>query len=385
MKILYTLDSANIGGMEKYVLDLAEGMMSRGHEVHIWCRQGPLAKIYQNAGAVVVPVEVKYDIDPLYIYRQIKYIKKHNIQVVHCNELRAVANTLIASRLAGVRCRISHIHTPYSQWQVPVYKRKIYSICYAMAVRLLSSSEIALTNETLKVKLEEGIPLSKLKIIGNSVNFDALKLNESQKNKYRAEILKKHGLPEDIFIIGNISRLTEEKGHRFLVSAFANLLESHPELSKSHLLVAGGGYLQESLEQQAKDLGISNKVTFTGRFIEEDKIKYLASFDMFIFPTLAEGFGIVLIEAMYMYIPLICSDLPVLKEVSKGTVKYFESGNSEDLCVKMYELFHSLDGLNTKERVVAAHTVVRKNYSLEDFVSSYEDLYKKCVRKKESE
>jgi len=67
MNILYALNAGAPGGMEQHVLYLVKGMVERGHKVHVWCKSGEIIDWYKNAGATVTDVQIKSDIDPVYI------------------------------------------------------------------------------------------------------------------------------------------------------------------------------------------------------------------------------------------------------------------------------------------------------------------------------
>jgi glycosyltransferase involved in cell wall biosynthesis len=377
MKILYALNSAQRGGMENHTLDLAEGMHNRGHEVHVWCPEGPLVEEFDKIGISVVLMEIKpsligLDVDLPYIIAQKKFLKDKKIDVLHCHGLRAVGSSLIAGFLAKTPIRISHIHTPFSEWRVPGWKRWLYSFSYSLATTLFSTREIALTPSRKEVKIREGIKERKLEVIPNGLRVEDFTFTNSQKASYRDEILTRHALPAETFVFGVIGRLSAEKGTDVLIDAYAKFLEYGVD-DATHLLIIGGGPLLDELNEKIKRLSLEDRITITGRYSEEDKFKYLAALDTFTFPSLAEGFGIVLIEAMAAGLPIIASDLEVLQEVGGSMVWFFETGNSDDLAEKMYNMFSKRDRLiNLSE---GAKKRVSDLYTLERFVASYEKLY----------
>ena len=378
MKILYCLNSATPGGMEKHVLDLVHGMIGRGHEVFVWCPKGTVSDWFKEAGAEVTHAQVGFELDPVYIYKLTKFLSTHKIDVVHAHELKAAANALVAGTLAGTPVRISHVHTPISEWRIPNRIKGLFTrltiVGYSSEVNFLSTREIALTESRKRVKMAEGIKESTLEIIPNGVDVGAFATSELEKANLKREVLTKHNIPTDAFIMGNISRMTEEKGHEVLIQAFAEFLKlKSVEADKVHLLLAGGGKLESTYRQLTEELGLQGKVTITGIFPFEDIKKYYACLDIFIFPSLAEGFGIVLIEAMASGLPAICSDLEVLQEVGGSTVRYFETGNFKDLAEKMHNLYLKRDNLAGLGD--SAQSRVEDLYSMEKFIQSYQDLY----------
>lgn len=378
MNILYILNSADPGGMEKHVLDLVSGMVSQGNSVFVWCPRGSMAACYQDAGAQVTDVTIKLDIDPIYIYGLTKFLKRTKIDVLHAHELKAVTNALLAGFLAKTPVRISHTHTPISEWRIGDVKKKLTVLGYSCLVNLFATREVALTESRKNAKLLEGIRELKLVVIPNGVDILDFDLSQSDKYAIRQEILTEYEIPQDAFVFGNISRMTLEKGHSILVEAFSlfvSRLNSRGQIGASpYLLLAGGGVLEEEIKSQIAMLDLNSLVKVTGVFELGLLEKFYASFDAFVFPSLAEGFGFVLVEAMASGLSVVCSDLPVLQEVGGATVMYFETGNASDLAEKLYDLYTRYDQF---ERLrVTAKERVRELYSLEKFVGNYVDLYK---------
>jgi len=200
------------------------------------------------------------------------------------------------------------------------------------------------------------------------------------KTLYRNKIIKKYNLPKDAFIFGTVGRMSQEKGTDILVKAFAEFLK-HPLNSKHpfYLLLAGGGVLEDEIKQLVSDLGLEKKVILTGVFKEEDKSRYYSALNVFVFPTLAEGFGIVLMEAMVSELPILSSDLPVLHEVAKDTVSYFEAGNYLDLSQKMDDIYKRIVDKNYS--TISAKELVLKDYSMDKFIKSYINLYMRLLIK----
>jgi len=376
MKILYTLNSGNPGGMEQHVLDLVNQMVLRGHEVYVWCSGGIIYDWYVRAGAKVSEKVIRNDIDITYIKDLRDFLKRENIEVLHAHELKAVANSLLAGFLAGARVRISHQHTPFMDWQVSKSKRLIYDIFYALAVNILGTKEIALTESIKKLKLQAGIKEKKLAVIPNGLDVYKFYTADNEKHIFNREMRKKYHIDPSVKIVGNLSRTTAEKGHDLLIHAFAELVnDKRIERDKYVLMICGGGELEENLWALAEELGVKDRVVITGRFDDDMKVKFYNTFDYFVFPSLAEGFGIVLIEALICGLPVLCSDLPVLQEVGKEFPLYFKTGDAGDLSDKLLDLLEKEPESENQRKFVEG------NYSLEKFGENYHKLYLKCGEK----
>lgn len=376
MRILYVVNSSNPGGVEQHVLDLVNQMILRGHEVFVWCGGGIIYDWYKKAGARVVERPIKRDIDFAYIKDLAKFLRLNNIDVAHSHELKAVTNTLIACFLARTKVRITHQHTPFSCWQVSKFKKIIYNYFYSLLVNALSSREIALTGFVKNQKLKSGVRNKKLVVIPNGIDTYKLFVSLKEKEIYKKEIRKRYLIDKESVIFGNVGRTTVEKGHSILIEAFAKFLnECDGSFANYVLLICGGGELEDDLRDLVLRKGLRGKVIITGKFGDDEKVKFYSAFDYFVFPTLAEGFGLVLLEAMFFGLPVLCSDLQVLKEVGGNFPLYFKTGDANDLSLKLSQLVG-----NNKFNVEGQVNYVNKHFSLARFGENYESLYQSLLK-----
>jgi glycosyltransferase involved in cell wall biosynthesis len=174
--------------------------------------------------------------------------------------------------------------------------------------------------------------------------------------------------------------MTLEKGHEVLIKGFAKALNSYSPERPVYLLLAGGGELEESLKLLAKNLKFESKVIVTGVFERDYLEKFYNTFDIFIFPSLAEGFGLVLIEAMANALPVISSDLEVLREVGGPDVVYFKSQDSDDLKDKIVDMLKTTSVEKT-EIGIKLRNRVTENFSLDEFIENYFSLYQNLLKK----
>lgn len=158
------------------------------------------------------------------------------------------------------------------------------------------------------------------------------------------------GLPQDSWIIGNVGRLHHDKDQATLLRGFKKARPSLP--AESLLVIMGNGPLEKNLKQLAQDLGIAEKVVFTGNV--PDGKQYFKAFDVFALTSDHEPFGMVLLEAMAAGLPLICSDCGGGAEVVRDVGQLFPLGDSAALanCIgREYEQRNSIKELSIFQKL----------------------------------
>lgn len=146
---------------------------------------------------------------------------------------------------------------------------------------------------------------SRMKVIHNGLP----PLHMTSDDKFEAR--RHFGLPVDVPLVGTIGRLHSQKNQNFLLEVLA----MSPGV---HLMLAGDGPDRTKLEAAAEDKAVASRVHFVGRVEGEDVTRAYKALDVFLFPSIFEGFGRALIEAMSLNIPLIANDLPITREVTLG-------------------------------------------------------------------
>lgn len=123
------------------------------------------------------------------------------------------------------------------------------------------------------------------------------------------------GLPEGVPLLVNVGRNTAQKGQVFLIRAFRQVIESCPE---AHLAIAGSeGDASRLIQQEIDALGLRNSVHLLG--YRSDIGVLLASADLFLFTSLAEGLGTAVLEAMGAQLPIVAFDIPPLREICQAS------------------------------------------------------------------
>lgn len=150
-------------------------------------------------------------------------------------------------------------------------------------------------------------PKDKFVVIHSGVDLEPfLNTGEEIKKQMRAAL----SIGEEDFVIGTAGRLTSIKGQRYLLSAFSLYLQRG---GQGLCILLGDGELRSELENQAKTLGISERVRFLGW--RSDVAAVMSTFDIFVLPSLNEGMGKVIVEAMACSLPVIASDIGGIRDL----------------------------------------------------------------------
>ena len=166
---------------------------------------------------------------------------------------------------------------------------------------------------------------------------------------------------------------------------FGNLLRALPLLEEKGLcnywvMMVGDGELRVNLERQAIQMGCEGKVKFLG--IRRDVPQLLRAMDVFVFPSLWEGFGTALLEAMAAEVPIVASDLPCVREIIPDERYGFLVPPGDPGALAQAILTIWKDGKPGETRVVEAKDRAIREFSLDRVTSSYQGLYQEILSQK---
>jgi glycosyltransferase involved in cell wall biosynthesis len=142
-------------------------------------------------------------------------------------------------------------------------------------------------------------------VINNGIDSKAYAFDPAS----RAAVRKSYGIDSETVVVGNVGRLAYEKNQSLLLHVFKVFHSTHPE---SVLLLVGDGPERENLKRLAVELDLENYVIFAGT--TNDVPAYLSAMDVFVFPSIFEGFGMAPLEAIAAGLPVVMSTTAVQAE-----------------------------------------------------------------------
>lgn len=243
-----------------------------------------------------------------YMKGMYRVIRENNYQVVHTHQSSAsmVMDGMVA-QLCGVPVVIGHSHNTRCNilWQHYLF-RPFANVCF--------KHRLACSVEAGKWVFGE----SKVKILNNAIDAECFRFNEA----IRAGIRKELGLSDEP-LIGFVGRLHAQKNPYRMLELFAEVLKKQ---SNAHLLIVGDGDEREGMIQICKELNILPFVHFVGHVTNVHEM--MMAMDVFLFPSVFEGLGLVVIEAQATDLPCVVSEnVPAPDLTGKLSVCQLENDN----------------------------------------------------------
>lgn len=304
IRILELYTNSNIGGVQQHILSLLKEY-NREIVTPLFCCFGKkgeigieIEKLGINCTFLNKPKYKRFSL-PI-IIDLYKLMKQKQINIVKTHNYYANLYGRLAALLAGVPVKIVCIHIDYHRKDRRLMRRIINKLLSKITDKIVAVSE------TVKMDIlkYDHVLEDKVTVIYNGIDGD--RFLGIEKNLIRFEL----SLSPEVLIIGTVGRLVFQKGHQYLLEAISKLKVRIPHLK---LLIVGDGRLREELKDYAKTLNISQDVIFLGN--RRDIPEILSAIDIFVFPSIWEGFGMALIEAMAAGKPIIATDIPPIREI----------------------------------------------------------------------
>lgn len=287
MKIVHTEASSGFGGQELRILNEADGLKNRGHELTLICpKEAELYGIAKSRGlnVVAMPVDKKSWAGVIALRN---WIKQHQPDVINTHSsvdswLVALATQFTKNPPAVIRTR--HLSVPVSN---NMTSRWLY---------IKSCDHLVTTGEKLRKALVEdnAYPLSHMTSVRTGIDLSRFKPGD--KFKVRKEL----GLSAEDVIVGIVATLRSWKGHSYLIDAFATV----PYDANLKLLIVGDGPQDQALRQKVAGLGLDKRVSFVGR--QNNVENWMRAMDIFCLPSYAnEGVPQSLMQSQACGLPAI--------------------------------------------------------------------------------
>lgn len=300
MRVLFLTTHLNYGGVASYILNLTKGLNLKGIKVFVASGGGMLERKLASFGIkhVRLPILTKSELNPklfIAISKLINFINKENMQILH-------ANTRVSQVVGWISKKFTDIHmiTTAHGFYVPRLGRRMLP-CWG--------EKIIAVSKAVKVHLIEDFNLNDygIKVIRNGI--DTARFHPSVKSIYSSQIRSRFGIKTGP-VVGTISRLSDIKGLSILLLAVKKLKTFYQDIT---CLLVGAGREYYKIKNLLKKLNIEENVKLIPPLWEIEEM--LSVMDVFICPSLQEGLGLSLIEAMGCQVPVIATKVGGIVEV----------------------------------------------------------------------
>jgi glycosyltransferase involved in cell wall biosynthesis len=351
LKILHIDPERRWGGGEAQVFGLLSYLAERGHRNDLLTHpDGRLFQQSQTLSVRTIPLVVRNDLDLRPVPRLRWLIRDENYDIIHFHTKRAHALSFWLFRGAPRPKFVVTRRMDYPEannWYTRcLYNQKVEGV-------------VAISQKIFDLLVQAGVEPEKIRLIHDGIDPRPF---ESTPNT--------GDMHTDCIVVGTAAVFEERKGHRFLLEAARRLKTQGYRIQYRF---AGDGSLRQSLEKAATRLGLKDDVRFLG-FVS-DIPAFLSQVDIFVLPSLFEGLGVSVLEAMAAEKPVIASRVGGLMEVVRdGTTGFLVSpGDAEGLASAIAKL--AADRALSREMGQKGKARLKEHFTLAQMASKNEAYY----------
>ncbi len=304
-RVLHCITTLEPAGAQTLLLDLIARIDPARYACSIAYLIGDRGIAASGAPCPILDLSREGRFDPLCLPRLAGRLRAERIELVHTHLVHGGVVGKLAAKLAGVRATVTTRH--YAR------ESKSRSFVYRLEDRLTGGADrvIAVSAAVREFLTSEGIvETEKVRLLPNAIDF--ARFDPARFAPARAAGAPSHASSPPV--IGTIGRLHPQKGHDVLVRAFAELRRHCPE---AKLEIVGEGAMRGPLRALIEQLGQCDAVCLAGNLPPERIPERLAGWSLFVLPSRWEAFGLALLEAMAM-------ELPVVATAVEGTLELIE-------------------------------------------------------------
>lgn len=297
MKIVHVDTHQPWRGGEQQVLYLTRFLQAQGHHSVVVCQ--PQSALYQRcteAGLPVHPLPMRHEADVLAAWRLGRYLRQQQIDILHMHTPHAHTLGLLASLMApqvrkivSRRVDFAPRRNRFSRWKYT--RADLHYLAVSHAVR--------------QVLMANGITPCQVQTVHSGIDLQRCTALPAAPPLF----------PAGTRVIGTVGHLAGHKGQRYLIAALPHLLRTYPQIG---CVIAGTGDLQATLTAQAAALGVAAHVQFTG--FRHDVLSLMQQFEVFVFPSVQEGLGTAILDAMALSKPVVATQAGGIPEVVQDRI-----------------------------------------------------------------
>jgi glycosyltransferase involved in cell wall biosynthesis len=306
------------------------------------------------------PIHCSKRIDFSALKQLMSVLRTQAIDILHCHEQKSDLYGFLAARLCGIPV----VATGHS-WNRANLTLTFYESIDALLLRFFN--RVVPVSRKLKGMMRRfGIPADKLQVVPNGVDLTKFGKRSADAERLRKEL----GILPAERVVGNVGRLVEVKGQKYLMEAAKGIIRRYPEVK---FLIVGDGPLKSRLLRQVATLGIENHIIFAG--FRDDMPDLYSVMDVFALSSNDEASPMTIFEAAAAGLPIVATKVGGIVDVitDRQNGLLVEPHDSKTLSQAILYLLEN-EAESDRLGKTAALTVLRQ-HSIEVMVRSYETIY----------
>jgi glycosyltransferase involved in cell wall biosynthesis len=364
MKILLLTTHLNKGGIAFYTVNLAKYARKSGADVSVLSSGGELESLLKKQGIDHIKRDIKTKFEFGHkvwkaLPEVIRIVKQGSFDIIHAQTRVAQVLSAMVSRVTG----IPYVATCHGFFAHKKLSRKLFP-CWGVRT-------IAISESVRRHLIEDlGVCEKDVDMVYNGIDLEPYSSETLVRDNSLAADL---GLGGQETVIGSIGRFSSVKGLKYLIEAFKEVASSRQD---ARLLLVGEGPEKENLMEMARNFGISGRTIITSG--GKAPANYFSIIDIFCMPSVNEGLGLSMIEAMAAGKACIASDVGGLSElVNDGKDGILVPACSpKELAAAILRLAGDAD---LKKELSRNARRKAGGFSIEDSVARTMEVYKKVV------
>jgi len=365
MRVLHVNTHINVGGIGQYILSLTRALKSRGVDCLVASSGGDLEPELNSRGIkhIYLNLRTKSELSLKVLksaFSLTDIVKAEGVDLIHAHTRVSQVASFFASRRTG----IPYVSTCHGYFK-PRLSRRLFDTWGRKVIAI---------SDAVKIHLEKdfGVDKKRIELVYNGVDTYRFSASYSGEEIVKA---KKTLLLKDGAIIGTMGRLSSVKGQRFLIEAMKYVISKQKD---AQCLIIGGGMEEKALKDLAKGLGIEESIKFTGSN-HRDTPLYLACMDVFVLPSIEEGLGMALLEAMSVGKPCVGSNIGGISNIIKYGVNGLlvpvrDAAAIGDAVLKLLD-----DKVLSEKMGLKGRELVEERFSLDSMADKIASLYRKIA------
>jgi glycosyltransferase involved in cell wall biosynthesis len=369
LRILQISSAQSLGGGERHLADLANGLVSNGHDVFIALR--PNSAVIDELKRVprenISTVPLRNSLDAASARSLATLVRKNKIQIVHAHMARDYPLAAYAARRnPGSRLIVTrHVLFPLN---------RLHRITLSQASRIIAVSEAVAS----QLRANAVVAAEKISVVLNGI--DTARFMTTRAEFDPSQFRKTWQLPDDCLLVGTVGELTPLKGQEEFLQAASQVSK---EYRAAYFIIAGLDHSAENmnrrrLEHLIEELNLTERVRLVGWL--ENLAELYSALDVFVSASHTESFGLAIAEAM-------ASGTAVVATETEGAAELIQAGESAELVPignveKLAEAILALlkDGETRTRLGLSAQRAAAARFGVERMIAETEEIYRAEIR-----